>query len=189
MLGKPRFTIITPTLQRESLVRCCESVDKQTFRSWEHVVMADVEQLDQELVSRVRHSGRLIAKCKSPHQNFGNTCRHNAWTFANGQYLLYLDDDNYLADDRILEDMMNLIVTPWALFPILRHGGKFFTDPPRSCHVDTANVVVSREIGRWPNIPDYTADGQFVESLLKYPYQAFPDFRPIVVMEKSNEGK
>ena len=104
---------------------------------------------------------------------------------------MYLDDDNFLADNRILEDMATALTADWGLFPILRHGQQFFTDPPRCCHADTANIVVKREIGRWPNIPDYTADGIWIDALVKdHPaYQAFPGFRPIVIMEKSSEGK
>jgi len=182
-----RYTIITPTLGRESLVRTCESVDRQTTDDWQHIVVVD-KKTDPEILVQIYRSHRLIIHCGLPHGNFGNTCRHNAWEFAEGEYLLYLDDDNWLSDDHVLEDL-NVVVTPWALFPILRHGNRFFTDPPKCCHVDTANVVVSRDIGRWPDIPDYTADGQFVESLLKYPYQAFPDFRTIVVMPHSSEGR
>lgn len=109
---------------------------------------------------------------------------------AEGEYLLYLDDDNFLADDSVLADLNEVLTGDFAVFPILRHGQVFFSDPPRCCHADTANIVVRREIGRWPDIPEYTADGIWIDALVKnYKYQSFPGFRPIVIMPKSSEGR
>jgi hypothetical protein len=55
---------------------------------------------------------------------------------------------------------------------------------------DTGNIVVKREIGRWPDGPEYTMDGIWIDALkAKYQYQAFPDALPIIIMEHSSEGK
>jgi glycosyltransferase involved in cell wall biosynthesis len=166
-----KLSIITPTIARPSLARCRESVQSQTFTDWEHIVVVD-----------------------SPRSNnFGNTPRHNGWREATGDWVFYLDDDNYLAHPNALRDVAEAlegIQEQWAIFPIMRHGSRFFNDPPGLCMTDTANMVIRREIARWPNIPDYTADGILCEQLrTKYPYAAFPNVSPIVVMEKSSEGK
>ena len=188
-----RFSIITPTLQRESLIKCCESVDSQTFTDWEHIIAIDCDECNRELLKKIAWPHRMIYQCVPAHHNFGNRCRHEAWDFATGEYCLYLDDDNFLADTKILEDISESLKDnpEWGLFPMLRHGQWFYTDPPRSCHVDTANIVVKREIGRWPEGPQYTMDGIWVDALvLDHPsYQAFPNFRPIIVMPTSNEGR
>ena len=189
----PKFSIICPTLQRESLVRCCESVVSQTFTDWEMLVQIDDEIIDQELWARINPTRRIWAQeCGTRHNNYGNTCRHLAWERATGEWLFYLDDDNWLVDSSVLENMAASLegVKHWAIFPILRHGSWFFNEPPGLCMTDTANVVVRREIGRWPDGPEYTMDGIWVEELKKkYPWIAFKHFRPIVVMPKSNEGR
>ena len=191
----PKFSIICPTLQRESLVRCCESVVSQTFTDWEMLVQIDDEIIDQKLWSRINPTRRIWAQeCGKRHNNYGNTCRHLAWERATGEYLLGLDDDNVLADHLVLEDIDLLLEDsnnpPWAIFPIMRHGSRFFNDPPGLCMTDTANIVVKREIGRWPDGPEYTMDGIWVEALkAKYSYASYPNMRPIVVMEKSSEGR
>src|ERR1700691_970430 len=135
----PFFSIITPTLQRDSLLRCCESINSQTFAdNWQHIVMVDSYTIERDLIERISHPQRIVAGCATSHKNFGNTCRHRAWLFATGQWCLYLDDDNYLADARILEDLavaLEGIPERWALFPILRHGSPFFHEPPRLCFV------------------------------------------------------
>jgi len=184
-----KLSIITPTIQRESLIRTCQSVNEQTFTDWQHIVMVDCPQMDIELLKKLTHPNRIFKLCDAPHKNFGNTCRHNAWEMATGEYILYLDDDNYLMDNKILEDIAPLLTGPWCLFPIFRHGSRFYNDPPRLCQTDTANFIVKKEFGRWLNITNYEADGLLVESLKQYPYRAFPNFRPIVNMPASNGGK
>ncbi len=183
-----RYSIITPTLQRESLIKTCESVNGQTYKDWEHIVMVDCEEMKQSVLDRIEHENRLVVKCPKAHKNYGNTCRHNAWNYATGEYLIYTDDDNWLADERVLEDLSQ-VTADWALFPILRHGQWFYNNPPKACYVDTANVIVKREIGRWPDIPNYEADGHLIESLMKYPYLAMPQLRPMVVMPASRHGE
>jgi len=119
-----------------------------------------------------------------------------AWQFSTGIYQYVLDDDNMLADPKIMEDMQTSLVgadmPDWACFPIMRHGRPFFYDPPRSCYVDTGNICVKREIGRWPNRDEYTLDGIWVDALavhVEYSFKAFPDMRPIMIMESSGLGK
>lgn len=181
-----RYTIITPTIQRESLIRTCESVNSQTCTDWEHIVVIDCKEASKEIVDKISRFGRTVLKCNTPHANGGNTCRHNAWEYAHGDYVYYLDDDNYLSDDRVLEDM-RVVTGKWALFPILRFGRKFYYDPPQMCLVDTGNVLVQRDIARWPDIPTYESDGVFIESLKRYEYDRFPSFRPIMIMDSSGK--
>lgn len=102
---------------------------------------------------------------------------------------MHIDDDNHLADNRVLEDIAEVLVNvnqPWALFPIERLGGRFYTDPPRSCHVDTLNFILRKELGPWPDTDAYGSDGVVVDDLMArgVPYAAFPDFRPIAVLPK-----
>lgn len=189
------FTIITPTIQRVSLLACCESVNAQTYPHWRHVVMVDRDIPDVNLLESIAHEQRLILHCDTEHRNYGNTCRHNAWEHATkDSYLIGLDDDNLLLDSTTLGEIAYWLkmgdYPAWAIFPIFRHGQIFFNDPPGLCRTDTLNVVVRWEVGRWPDMPDYTADGHWVEALkANHRYAAFPNARPIGLMEKSSEGK
>ncbi len=191
----PFFTIITPSLQRESLGTTCVTVDCQTFADWQHIIMVDCEEFNWELLDGMRDPRRGFAKCEKPHKNGGNTCRHNAWTLAKGNYVLYLDDDNYLADTETLQRIHDVLqsdnLPQVAFFPIFRLGGRFFPEgKPRLCHVDTSNLVVAREIGQWPETDAYCSDGIFIEDLVsKYPYSMFGHVAPIVVMPKISFGK
>lgn len=190
-----KVSIITPTIQRQSLIRCCESVDCQRG-DWQHIVMVDCEEFNRPIIEKIEeHPNRVIYKCPYPHKNFGNTCRHNAWSLSSGEWIIYLDDDNFLSHRDVLLDISvaiesNVFFSPeWCIFPIIRHGQRFFNYTPGLCMTDTANMVIKREIAQWPDGPEYTMDGIFCESLKKYPYASFPNVKPIVIMEKSNLGE
>lgn len=189
----PIFTIVTPTVLRQSLLKTCYSITTQLFTSWQHVVVVDNEEVDENLISQIAHPQRIIVKCDYPHNNSGNTCRHNAWSLATAKWIYYCDDDNYLSSPLILGVLAKLlegIEEKWALFPIFRHGSVFFFDPPKPCYFDTGNAVVRREIAQWPDIPDYASDAVWLtKTLLKHPYKAFPNVQPIMVMPTTSFGE
>lgn len=185
-----RYTLITPTLLRPSLERLCASIDAQTCRDWEHLIAVDTETnaAAHRLLARIKHAQRKISQCPRPHRNYGNTCRHSACLRAQGDYIFYLDDDNYLADPNVLRDLES-VTAPWAIFPILLQGRPFFSDPPGFRRTDTANLIVRRELGTWPDVPDYEADGILVERLLQnHSYESLSTRRPLVVMPRNNFG-
>jgi glycosyltransferase involved in cell wall biosynthesis len=182
-----RFTIITPTILRPSLIQACQSIDSQTFTDWEHIVMVDRPPI---WLHHLDHPQRWVHECHTSHNNGGNTCRHNAWELAQGDYVYYCDDDNYLADENVLRDVSEALHgannPPFALFPIERLGLRFFSDPPRSCHTDTLNLVLRRDFAQWPNTNAYGSDGVLVDALMErgVPYAAFPNFRHIAILPK-----
>lgn len=184
------ITVITPTVQRQSLIRCCESVNAQSGE-WQHIVMVDSQTFDSEMMFSIAHPRRLIRIC-GPYRNGGNTPRHFAWEYADGEWVIHLDDDNYLASPTILAELASAledVEDKWALVPIHRHGSRFYFDPPKPCYFDTGNAVVRREIAQWPNIDDYASDGVWLtETLLKYPYKAFPNMNPVMVMPSTSFG-
>jgi glycosyltransferase involved in cell wall biosynthesis len=160
-----RYSIITPTILRPSLIKACDSVDQQVGTDWEHIVMVDGDS-NPEIERRIEHSRRLIFHCAEKHGNWGNVCRHNAWEYAKGDYILYLDDDSYLADPQVLETL-KVITKPWAIFPIEKTWlcGLYFHCPPMKGFTDAGNMIIRREIGQYPDLPVYEADGILAERL------------------------
>lgn len=183
-----RYSILTPTILRESLLKACESVNMQTSKDWEHLVMVDSE-LSTDLLVKIQHPHRKIIRCPHPHRDYGHGCTHFAWTLARGEYCYRLDDDNELADENVLKDLEQ-VTEDWAIFPILRYGQRFFHDPPGNMKTDSGSFMVKRGSARWPNNSAYNADGLFVEELVKkFKYRALGDMRPLMVMAASNEGR
>ncbi len=191
-----RFGIITPTLLRASLAETCDSVNRQSYTDWRHYIAVDSEGMPAYPIEHNPRRGFMYLKQR--YNNFGNTPRHLIWDWTRGcDYVIHLDDDNYFADSEVLADIASALdktgMPDWACFPILRFGNVFFNAEPRSCHADTANIVVKREYGRWPDRPEYTADGFWMEGLRDHQppltFAAFPDFRPIIVMPQQGKGE
>jgi len=192
----PFFSIITPSLQRQSLIDTCVSIDRQSCAEWEHIIMVDQEEFDHVLLDLIAHPRRKIFKCSAPHRDGGNTCRHNAWPMALGSWTYYVDDDNFISDERVFADIYEVLsplpeTVKLALFPINRLGARFFSDPPKMCHTDTLNMVIRTEVSRWPMTTAYGSDGLKAEELMaqKVSYIGFPDFRPIAILPKISFGK
>ncbi|MDE1871758.1 MAG: glycosyltransferase family 2 protein [Candidatus Micrarchaeota archaeon] len=189
----PYFSVITPTLDRASLAVCLRSLDRQTFDSWEHIVWLDAEIASSHL-EQMNSGKRSVVVPGMRFNDFGNTPRNLAWQFASGDWIIYLDDDNRLADKDALQRIHDCLAAAGepnvGIFPIIRHGVRFFNLPPRLCFFDTANMVVKREIGRWPAGPEYVMDGLFIERLVaEYSYVAFPECAPTICVPVSSEGK
>jgi glycosyltransferase involved in cell wall biosynthesis len=185
-----KFSIITPSLNRESLVRCCESVDAQTYTGgFEHIIAFDGipdSHVPQYSFRRKSFVFRQTSK-------WGNYQRHSAWKYAKGEFLWYVDDDNFLSHPDALKDIatrLELAGNPaWGLFPIMRHGSVFLHDPPGMCHTDTLNMVIKREFAQWPNTEAREADGILADKLkAEHPYVAFSDCPSIGIMEHSSNG-
>lgn len=184
----PFFSVITPTLQRDSLVATCESINSQSFSSWEHIIQLDQETVDESLFCKIDHPKRFVYQCDSPHRNGGNTCRSLALKHALGSWVLFCDDDNFYSDPDVFNDIAAVLPRDkqFAIFPIDRLGSRFYADPPRSCHTDTMNFVLRRDVAYWPDTDAYGTDGILVDDLMArgIPYAAFPNFRAIGVIPK-----
>jgi glycosyltransferase involved in cell wall biosynthesis len=183
-----RYSIITPTLSRPALLRTCQSVDAQTNTDWEHIIMVDKP---GDILSRIAHPQRSIHYCAHRHADSGNTCRRNAFEFAHGDYVYYLDDDNYLAHKDVLRSL-EVVTANWALFPILRFGQRFLILPPGVDRTDTGNFLVKRAFAQWPVVAPqdiYHADGTFAQQLFNQFAPQYPDISPVLTMEAANHGR
>ena len=185
---KPFFTVITPTILRTSLNKCVDSVKGQCAQ---HIVMVDLygwTNIKRTQEFEIHITGKR-------YEDFGNTPRHLAWQYAKGDYLIYLDDDNFLYNVHSLRRLAVALnesgLPDVAFIPMMMKGNVFMPPrPPVVGAVDTGNIVVKREIGQWPIKGGYEADGHFAEYLAsKYDCVYLPELEPIIVMEKSNYGK
>lgn len=146
---------------------------------------------------------RSVYLCEKRHDDFGYTCRHNAWFHMKGDYHLWLDDDDYLADPEALS-RLDSVTAPWAVFPVLHYGKIHCNNPPGLYRTGGPQILVRRDIAQVPlpthdpklmkrhqRMETYALDGRFIEALkLSHPNYEFLDkIAPIVVVEKSNYGR
>lgn len=184
-----RYTIITPTLLRPSLARLCKSIDAQTYPGWEHIVVVDRLERDDELLASIEHPQRLIMFSAHPSHDWASACaaRRSAWPSGTGDYLIYIDDDNYLVDAAVLESL-RFATKPVVLFPLLYRGVYGSPLPIAVGRSDTNQLMVRREIGRWPDKPSPAGDGIFIKRLTdEHEYEVFTE-RALVVYEQESAG-
>jgi glycosyltransferase involved in cell wall biosynthesis len=166
----------------------------QSFINREHIIVIDDWKLDQSIRNLFIGHRQEWFSTGQRHNDFGNLARNLAWPEASGEWIIYLDCDNRLANVDTLGNIaaaLEGISEPVAFFPILREGRPFFPPiPPQIATVDTANLVVRRELARWPSGPDYDMDGKFIVELAgRHACAYFPEAAPIIIMERSNHGR
>lgn len=192
----PRYSIITPTIARPSLLKTAESLLIQTNEDWEWLISVDTPLITQPkkkalIDSLPNKDSRIkITRCGVRHGFYGNRCRNLAFDRVQGTYIIYVDDDDYLSDDRVFETLEQ-VTASWAIWPVVRCGEYWFNDPPGMCKTGSGHFMYRRDTGlRYPANENYSADGELVEALkAAYPYQSLARERPLLVYPQRGLGK
>lgn len=187
-----RFTVITPTILRPSLIASCRSIETQSYSRWQHLVAIDVplagatpEQLS--LIDQIKHRRRQIYYCAVPHRNYGNTCKAEMFRHVRGDYVLYLDDDDvYLGE---VFQILNREISDeiWGVFPIERFGELFLNLPPR-INLTSGTQFFCKPLYPFPNNNTYAADGELIEVLRNKHSYLVINSPPLVRVAKQNFG-
>jgi glycosyltransferase involved in cell wall biosynthesis len=108
---KPLVSVITPTWGRHEqlLNRCIPSVQAQTYRNTEHVIVSDgpdsqllstmLELLGGSAFYHTVHFTQLDGH--SPDQHWGHLARLEGIRQAKGEYICYVDDDDSLRPEHV----------------------------------------------------------------------------------------
>jgi glycosyltransferase involved in cell wall biosynthesis len=191
----PKFSIVTATIVRSTLERLCQSLDSQLCQDYEHIVVVDIPFKELTAAQKLRlenivrgGDNRVVSFCQKRHQNYGNTCRHNVSPKLKGEYVLIMDDDDYFADNEVLNTLKD-VKADWAVFPIMRYGSPYLFLPPASCRTGNAMFVYKSKLALYPDVNIYESDGVLVEELkTKAAYEVLK-CRPLTVMELSHHGQ
>ena len=189
-----KVAIVTPTIGSEHLVRCVDSVDKQTYSDLTHYVFIDGEQSELSVIDKIE--GATKVKKIVLEENVGKGWYghrvYSACSFlVNADVICYLDEDNWYEPNHV-EKLVNKIKqgNDWAysLRKIYDKDGNFLcNDDCESLgkwpvyfngevfHIDTSSFAIRRDIavrighawyGQWG------ADRQFFSALKNH----FPKF-------------
>jgi glycosyltransferase involved in cell wall biosynthesis len=189
-----KVAIVTPTIGSEHLVRCVDSVDKQTYSDLTHYVFIDGEQSELSVIDKIE--GATKVKKIVLEENVGKGWYghrvYSACSFlVNADVICYLDEDNWYEPNHV-EKLVDKIKqgNDWAysLRKIYDKDGNFLcNDDCESLgkwpvyfngevfHIDTSSFAIRRDIavrighawyGQWG------ADRQFFGALKNH----FPKF-------------
>lgn len=180
-MGDIKFSILTPWLPpRPSIHKAISYIDNQTYQNWEHLI--SIDRLGHGLESN--DPRRSIHPCETEHNTWGNTCRHNLWGEATGDWILYLDDDDILYPNCLEEIAKAIAADPdkdWGYFAIKLGTNVFFHNPPGGGLITGGQIfhrkyAMNGEDLRWYDNTNYGADWDHI-------YQHFvkPERQPILI--------
>ena len=97
----PKFSIIIPTHNGEDRIRTClDSVKNQTYKDYELIVVCDACTDDTKAVARDYGAKVIETNCA----NSGGA-RNAGLEAAKGEWVLWLDDDDYWIHEYVLEQI------------------------------------------------------------------------------------
>lgn len=124
-MNNPLVSIIIPTFNRVHLIReTLDSVVAQTYTNWECIIVDDgsTDSTEEVVNTYVKNDERFHFK-KRPIDSVkgANSCRNFGAKVAQGQYLIFLDSDDYLQDFCLaqrLNRISDLEDFTFAVFPM-----------------------------------------------------------------------
>ena len=182
-----KFSIVIPAFlgqykgaaaDREiKIVRAINSCFMQSFRDFEVIVVADGCEKTVEIVSHIKQPGLSlyhIPKCKT----WSGVPRNTGIDNAQGEYIVYLDIDDILGRDHLLNISKQIDGFDWVWFDDIRYhvnSEEWYQNP---CNITklgecgTSNICHKKSMSqRW--IKDgYAHDYHFIKSLRLNPNYA-----------------
>jgi glycosyltransferase involved in cell wall biosynthesis len=175
-----RFSIIMPSYLGEyrtaakdrdrKIIRAVNSVIDQTFKDWELVVVADGCEKTVKIMERLNNpqlSVHLIPKAKQ----WSGEPRNKGLQEAKGDYILYLDIDDWFGEDHLKNISEQLGTFDWVWFDDIRYEPKTDQWYENPCDITeigrhgTSNVCHKRTLpAKWDYV-GYAHDFYFVARL------------------------
>lgn len=106
-----RFSIIIAAYNIEDYIqRAIQSVEKQTFKNFELIIIDDSsnDKTKEKISEMCEKYNNIIFFTHNENKKLGSA-RNTGLQVASGEYILYLDGDDYLAEDNVLERLNSLI--------------------------------------------------------------------------------
>lgn len=143
---KPLVTVITPTTGSLQLYDVLKSVNRQTYSNIEHIVVVDGPQYSKTVNGMIEGSQSLLLQLphNTGHSQYNGHRIYGAMSYiANGDYICFLDQDNWYEDHHI-ESLVDVIQqgNDWAysLRKIVSQEGEYI------CNDDCESL------GKWDSV-------------------------------------
>ena len=179
-----RFSIIMQSLiaeynnsarnKEQKLLRAVNSVLSQTLQDFELLIIADNCQRTVDIIQQnfdLSEQLKLFKNCKERNTKVWSAeCRNIGIDNAKGEYILYLDNDDYFTSDYL--ENLDCEITIKSLYFV--DDITLHTDTPiqRRCNIKpfmcgTSNIIHKKCISRWANLARYGhEDWQFIQALI-----------------------
>ena len=103
---KPKITVVTSSYWRpDFLRRCIQSVQKQSFEDYEHIIVSDHDPFTKAVCDEFKDDSRIrFVEITEPYiYNLGAISFNTGIQMANSDYICYALDDDLLYENHLLE--------------------------------------------------------------------------------------
>lgn len=155
----------------QKIIRSVESVLWQNYKDFELIVIADGCEKTKQIIQKFTDNRIVLLECE--HKGiFNNLPRNTGIEAAKGEYIIYIDADDYWGEDHLKIIERNLKSYDWVWYNDIIFNGEWIE---RACNVKsmggcgTSNVCHKRSLNlRWGR-PGYAHDFHFLQLLLRFP--------------------
>ena len=139
---KPYFSIIVPTYNRgEFIIKALESIEKQSFKDWECLIIDDgsTDNTKEKVREFIKGDSRFQYHYQNNQER--SAARNNGIKKAKGKYICFLDSDDYYLSNR-LKNLHNELIN--KKYDVLYTGIKFEYNGSRieSTYVNPGNNIL-----------------------------------------------
>lgn len=146
-----KFSIIIPNYNNgKYLKKCLNSVLNQTYKNYEIIFVDDMsEDNSLEIANRMLKGHKVL---KVPYKKYNGGTRNIGIMESTGDYIMCIDSDDWLINDKVLEDLNNfiededIIRTGYSLY----NGEIIFTDIPK--HETMMDLFVEPTCAVWTKV-------------------------------------
>lgn len=180
-MSEPFFSVIVPAHNSQQyLARCLGSVKRQTFKDYELIVVCDACTDDTATVAR-EYADRVI----ETNHGMDGLARNAGIDAARGQWLMFLDDDDWWIHEYVLEEVFNTIysIVPvqLVLFDFIwkdapPHKEKYYVQDINNVNIAVWSKAFRRDLigdTRFPGI-QFTSDKPFMDAICEKHPVAYP---------------
>jgi glycosyltransferase involved in cell wall biosynthesis len=174
-----RVSVVTSTYDRPNVLRdAIDSVRRQTYRDWEHIVVSDGPDERVDALVAAYDDPRIRAYHTRRVGWWGNHQRNYALKFATGEFVLFVDDDNVIYPN-CLETMVRGFSSPeigYVVCPV-RYGEDWILAPTPEFRVGEIDLL------------NYMARRRLVERVWGQGLRHWADFRVIDRIRRLSPGR
>lgn len=148
-----KFSIIIPNYNNgQYLEKCLNSVLNQTYKNYEIIFIDDMSEDNSLEIANKMLKGHKVLKV--PYKKYNGGTRNIGIIEATGDYIMCIDSDDWLINDKVLEDLNNfiededIIRTGYSLYKGTEEN--MFTDIPK--HEKMMDLFIEPTCAVWTKV-------------------------------------
>ena len=104
------ISVVTPTFNRKEMLKdVIDCLSNQTYKDWELIIIDDCStDGTQEMMSEYKSNSKIRYYRNEVNTKNPGINRNKGFNLANGEYVVFMDDDDYYIDNTYFERVMEI---------------------------------------------------------------------------------